>query len=435
MISILNNSVFLQRFLQSVLGAITLFFVANYLSVNTQGWYYTFSSIAAIYTIFDLGLSVVLVQLSAHLSNDLKWLDKGCFEGSGSRQFLKLVHQSTRFYLKLALVYLLAVGSLGIVFFVPKITSTNISLAWIFPWITLVFFTSLNLLTLPLISLIEGSGKVNEVYYLRMTQNLIGSLFLWAALISGYQLWALSMLPALGFLVSLIWLMRSKQMLLKAIFSKSELDFQWRDEVWPLQWRVGLSWLAGYLLMQIYTPILFHLDSAKVAGQMGLSLTLANMIGLLAQSWIARKLPDMGKFVANKDWVKFDQIFMHNFKLSLWIYLLGGLLLCFLCMLVNEFSSYGERILPILPFIGLLAVVLVNHINGSLASNLRSYKKEPLVFVSLIATLFTIPLALYGASKFSVNGVVVAILSVQLLFTLPVSIFYWLKFNREWRLD
>ena len=425
----------MQRFIQGILGVGTIFLVVHKLSQDQQGWYFTFSSIAAVYTIFDLGLSVVLVQLSAHLFSRLKWLDRGNFEGVMTKQFAKLAHQSVRFYLQLALFYLIIVGLLGIVFFSHKETHLALSSEWVIPWISLVFFTALNVLTLPFIALIEGSGRVSEVYHLRTIQSLLGSLFLWMALIFGYQLWALSMLPLISFLVVLIWLIYSKPVFLKTAFSKGVQDFHWKEEVWPLQWRVGLSWFAGYLLTQIYTPILFHFDGPKVAGQMGLSLTIANMLGLLAQSWIARRVPDMGKSVANKDWEKFDRMFKHDFKLSLLMYLLGGFLLCVLVILINDFSHYGERVLPILPFIGLLAVVLVNHITGALASHLRSYKKEPLVFISLISTLVTIPIALYGASEFSVNGVVAAILLVQLVFTLPVTIFYWFKFNREWRVD
>lgn len=429
-----KNPFFFQRAIQSSLGFITILVVVRFLSLNTQGWYFTFSSIAAIYTLFDLGLSMVLVHLSAHLFGSLEWTNQGGVHGLMSKRFSNLVQHSVRFYGRLSLLYLLIIGPIGILFFWFKKTNFDMDIEWLFPWISFVFFNALNVLFMPLIALIEGSGSVDEVCYVRILQNLLGSLCLWGALIWGAQLWALSMMPIMSFLVVVIWLIKFKPILLRTALFKRNQYFDWKQEVWPLQWRVGLSWIAGYLLTQIYTPILFYYDSPKVAGQMGLSLTIANMLGLLAQSWIARRIPDMGKSVANKDWEKFDLVFKHDFKLSLLMYLFGSLLLCLLLILINNFSHYGNRVLSLLPFIGLLAVVLVNHINGALASHLRSYKKEPLVLVSLISTLATVPLALYGASKFSVNGVVASILIVQIVFTLPVSVFYWFKFNREWRL-
>ena len=237
---ILSNTVFIQRLFQAFTGLVTMLLIARYLSPDLQGWYYTFSSIAAVYTLFDLGLSVVLVQLSAHLFSRLTWLGLGRIDGIQAGGFLKLTHQSVRFYVRLALLYLLIITPLGTVFFSYKAVDSGLIIIWIFPWFSLVVFTALNVLTLPFMALVEGSGKVNEVYYLRTIQNLLGSVCLWLALIFGYQLWALSMLPAVSFLVVFVWLIYSKPYFLKVACAKSEEDFRWKDEVWPLQWRVGL---------------------------------------------------------------------------------------------------------------------------------------------------------------------------------------------------
>lgn len=430
--TIFINPVFLQRLIQGALGLITLLFVTSFVSVELQGWYYTFSSLAAIYTIFDLGLSAVLVQLTSHIFSKVKWLPRGGVTGKGVDEFNSLLHQSVTFYIGLASLYLLIVTPVGVFFFSFK---EPVIIDWFLPWISLVTFTACNIFSLPFIALVEGSGRINDVYHLRIIQNILGSVFLWGALTFGYKLWALSMLPAVSFIIVLIWLIFLKPTFLMSSFYKRTGRVAWKEQVWPLQWRVGLSWLAGYLLTQIYTPILFHYDSPKVAGQMGLSLTIANMLGLLAQSWIARRVPDMGKSVANKDWEVFDKVFKHDFYVSLLMYLVGSALLISLVLVLNYATHYGERILPIIPFVGLLMVVLINHIAGAFASHLRAYKKEPLVFVTLISTLVTIPIALFGASEFSALGVIAAILLVQITFTLPVTVYCWLKFNREWRID
>lgn len=435
-IHFIQNPIFLQRLTQGFCGVLTIYFVTHYLNVQIQGWYYTFTAIAAIYTLFDMGLSVVLVQMSAHIFSRVKWLSNGMVDGQLALSFVRLCQHSARFYAKLSVLYLLIVGLFGFVFFSHKSSDLfDDPYGWLFPWCSIVIFTSLNILTLPYLALIEGSGKINEVYHVRIVQNLLGSLFLWGGLALGYQLWALSMLPMISFIVVLVWLIYVKRDLLIVSLVSGNDGFQWREEVWPLQWRVGLSWLAGYLLMQIYTPILFHFDSAEVAGQMGLSLTIANMLGLIAQSWIALKIPDMGRSVANKDWGEVDAVFKYVFFRSLLIYLAGAILLTSLIIILNLITNFGQRVLPITSFIGLLFVVFVNHVNGAFAAHLRSYKKEPLVFISVISTLITIPAALYGASVLSAMGVVAAILIVQIIFTFPVTFYFWMKLNREWRLD
>jgi hypothetical protein len=63
--------------------------------------------------------------------------------------------------------------------------------------------------------------------------------------------------------------------------------------MWSLQWQIGVSWLSGYFLMQINTRILFYYQGTNVAGQMGLSLNIAIMLGLLTQSWTTLSIPSM----------------------------------------------------------------------------------------------------------------------------------------------
>ena len=77
--------------------------------------------------------------------------------------------------------------------------------------------------------------------------------------------------------------------------------------------------------------------------------------------------------------------------------------------------------------------MLVNHVNGALAAQLRSYKKEPLVWVSLAGTILTVPAAFIAASYYSASGVVAVILSIQLILTLPLSVHLWAKYNKKWR--
>ena len=140
----------------------------------------------------------------------------------------------------------------------------------------------------------------------------------------------------------------------------------------------------------------------------------------------------MAQAVNQKNWQAFDQIFSRDFVVSVGFYILGMLAFCFLYHLISD-TKYIERILSFWPFLGLLVVVLINHINGALATHLRSYKKEPLVWVSLAGTMLTVPVAVISAAYYSVSGVVGSILLVQLLLTLPLSVHLWAKYNRAWR--
>ena len=428
---ILLNPIFLQRLVQGCTGLITLFLVTRYLSLDLQGWYYTFASIAGVWTLFDLGLSVVLLQFSAHFFYRLRWLLYGVIEGELSGKFHSLIKQSFTFYMGAALSYLVIVVTVGLVFFLQK---ENSLYDWILPWILLVIFSGLNMLPLPFISMVEGSGRIKEVYSLRIIQNILSSIALWSALISGYQLWAMVFVPMITFTVAILWLLFFKPILLTKILDNKIDTFPWRQEIWPMQWRVILSGFASYFLFQIYTPLLFYYESAKVAGQFGLSLTIVIMLSLLAQSLIARNVPNYAKAVAGKNWIKFDRMFKYDLIISTSLLLLGSIMVLTLSHYAHQITSHDQRILPIIPLAGLLFVFLVNHINLGMVSHLRAYKKEPLAFIFLISTFITIPIAMYSLTIFSVEGVVFSILFVQIFVTLPMTFFYWVKINKQLRI-
>ena len=414
----------------------TILLLTHFLTPIQQGWYYSFLSLAALYTLFDLGLSIVLVQFSAHLFINIKWLSKGCINGENGKLFLSLVGQSFRVYLLLGLAFVLLILPVGLYFFSQKSSLAGPLITnWQWPWIVLVMATAINILALPFLALVEGSGRVAEAYGVRLLQGVFGSIACWCVLISGWGLWAPAMIPALGFVVVLIWLLFCHSNLIKNALRTTDSSIKWSHEIWPLQWRIGLSWLSGYLLTQIYTPILFYYQGAEVAGQMGLSLTIANMLGLLAQSWIARRVPIMAQAAGRKDWKLLDAVFAKDFIVSMLAFIGGALLLCGLHIIFLEKTLYVNRVLSLWPFVGLMGIVFINNITVALAAQLRSFRKEPLVWVSLIGALVSVPTVLWSATYYSVEGLVIAILSIQLLFILPVSIYLWRKCNTQWRLE
>jgi hypothetical protein len=146
-------------------------------------------------------------------------------------------------------------------------------------------------------------------------------------------------------------------------------------------WLGLVKWI--FFLTQIYNPILFYYQGAEMAGQMGLSLTIANMLGLLAQPWIARRVPVMAQATGRTDWRLLNKVFVQDFIISVLAFLDGALVLGGLHYYFFKKTNYASRILSFWPFVGLMGIAFLNHINGALAAQLRSYSKESLVWASL----------------------------------------------------
>jgi UDP-2,4-diacetamido-2,4,6-trideoxy-beta-L-gulopyranose hydrolase len=121
-----------------------------------------------------------------------------------------------------------------------------------------------------------------------------------------------------------VWLARHHRRLVAIARDNPDETYRWRDEVWPLQWRLAINWLCGYLLTQINVPILFHTHGAVVAGQFGLSLTIVNTIGLISQSWLLRHVPGMAQAAAVRDWRLLDRLFWCDFGVTLGVFAAGA---------------------------------------------------------------------------------------------------------------
>jgi hypothetical protein len=425
--------ILLQRLWQALAGLVTMTLIAHFLTPVQQGWYYSFLSLAALYTLFDLGLSVVLLQISAHYSISISWLPKGGVTGNGVDRYSALLGRSTRLYLCLSLVFFVMVFSFGLWFFWAKNgISVSADGQWWKPWGTIIFFTALNILFLPIFALVEGSGRVHEVYTVRFAQGVLGSLACWLILTAGGGLWAAVMLPGMGFLAAMAWLIVTKPILLKTAWRNPGKQLVWRHEIWPFQWRVGITWISNYMLTQIYTPILFTAQGPVTAGQMGLSLTVVNMLGLLSHSFITQRIPAMAHAVGRQDWYSLDCNFKRDITLSISSCMGGGIILCGMHVLIGQ-THYAERILPFWPFVGLLGVTLVGNVNAALVAHMRSFCREPFSWVSLCGALLTCIGSIWGAGEYGAGGVVAVMLCVHVLFLLPLFLFFWQKINRTWR--
>ena len=430
-------AILLQRSWIAFSGLAVTVLVALCLTPQLQGWYYAFVSLAAVYTLFDMGLAQVLISVAPKLGG----LQGDAAVSTSTEQFKSLMRQSARLYSWLGLAYFVLIIPAGILFFWSGTRTEPIPRAeWLWPWISLVTATSSAIALMPFLALIEGGGKVTEVALLRLSQGVFGSLACWWMLWQGAGLWAVVMVPAVGVLVTSIWLkLRYSGLLVIAFDHGKEMrrhatqnSLTWSTEVWPLQWRFGMSWFASYMLTQIYTPMLFYLSGSVAAGQMGVSFAIANMLAVISNAWTSRHVSVMAQLVIDRDWLHLDRVFKKDIMHSTLFYVFSALVLC-LAHHVLEPTKYGQRVLPFWPFAGLLMIGLITHLTGSLASQLRAFQKEPLVWVMLLGAAFIVPLAFYAASHYAAAGVISVIFLVQAGFVLPASVLVWWRSQRELR--
>jgi O-antigen/teichoic acid export membrane protein len=427
--------IIVQRLWQGLAGLLTVLIITATLTSSQQGWYYTFVSIAALYSIFEMGLSSAIIQKTAEMFTKLNWLPSGSIEGKGSSEFMSFHSISVRVYVILAIAFFIISLIVGIYIFEHREGLGVPRAIWMPPWIALIFFTALNLLTLPFLAVVEGSGDIHEVYKVRLFQGIFGAILCWLILIFGGWLWAAAAIPIASFLVTCLWLSNKRSGLIKMIFNhSSNKKFNWIRIIWPHQWRLGLNWVSVFLMSQLATPILFYFCDPTVAGKMGLSLTITRMLGIISQSWITRRVPSMAQSVVRREWHILDSLFKKDFTYSMVIFILGtfGIILSYNLL---ENSRYVDRLLPFWQFFGLFIFEFFYQINGAFSAQLRSFRREPLVWIFATGSMMILVGSIIGAKQGSVGMMVAVMIGVQAIFVFPSSFMLWRHFNKTLRME
>jgi O-antigen/teichoic acid export membrane protein len=202
--------------------------------------------------------------------------------------------------------------------------------------------------------------------------------------------------------VSFSWLVWSKRAFFLHLV-RIEADrnlLNWWQEVWPMQWKIALSWISGYFTFQLFTPVLFAFYGAAVAGQMGMSLSISSALTTVAIAWVQTKAPLFGQLIARRQFVELDKVF---FRVLSQVGAIAGLMAAMIWVAVVflrvQRISWSERFLGPLPLGLLLLACCAQVVTYAFAVYLRAHKTEPLLACSIaVAVLTTISTYVLGRS-------------------------------------
>lgn len=225
-----------------------------------------------------------------------------------------------------------------------------------------------------------------------MLQSLVVMVMAWGAIASHHGLYACALLNFGAVLVGLCFVVKRRALLAALLrFPVRENAVAWHKEIWPFQWKIAVSWLCSYFMMQVLTPILFACQGPTEAGRMGLSLSIVGYLPVLVLSWMSTKAAPFGQLVKLGRFRQLDLVFYRTLRQSLVLMFLlaSG---CFVAVIgVGHVSSkIAARMespsifaLLLLTVVGVLAV-------QSWAVYLRSFKREPYLFQSTTVAALTV---------------------------------------------
>lgn len=367
--------------------------IAKLLSPEQQGYFYTFLSLTALNVFFELGLSYVVMQVAAHESATLTWNDEGTLGGDASRlaRIAALFRKAVRWYGVAALAMVALLIPAGLVFFGRAAVEAS-GVTWQLPWMLAAAAVALNLSITPFLAVLEGSGLVAQVTFVRAIGNIAKSVALWVALASGLGLFAVFLLNVAQFTWSAGWLLAKRRPFFADLWSRRAAahGFDWRREVWPFQWKIALSWLSGYFLFQLFTPLMFAFEGPVPAGQMGMSISVTSAILTVGMAWIQTKGAPLGRLIATRDFRALDGLFFRAMRQSFAVVALGQSAFWLAVYVLRTLQHpLAQRVLDPLPLALLAATAIVNQVIFAQALYLRAHKQEPFLWPSVFGAVAT----------------------------------------------
>lgn len=416
-----------------VAGGATVFLMPLWLTPTEQGYYFTFASVLAIQVFFELGLNQIVMQLVSHEVAHLTETPDGKLIGNefhlGRLSSLARLLQS--WYCVAAILFAFIGGIAGNVFFVQK--GTEPMSVWLGVWVVLICATAANLWLSPGLAVMEGCGKVGQVARLRLVQSVLGYGCLWITLLFGAGLWAATAVPVISVACTGYWLKSHGNLLRwlsnRVIDMKNQL--RWRTDVLPLQWRIALSWASGYLIFNLFTPMVFSRHGAVEAGRIGMALTVFSSISTIGMSWVNAKAPNLTMHISRGERKELNELFSALFLRSVIVVVLLCVLVVLMGMYLNKIGfPLMKRIASLDVLITLAVATIANSMVFAMAIYMRAYREEPMLMQSLVVAVLMVFVVYFGAGA-GVFAMMFFYMLTLVVVSVPWTTYLFLKYSHR----
>lgn len=400
---------------------VTLYFVTTFFSRETQGYYFTFLNLLLLQAVMEMGVGTVMVQFVSHEWSRLRFGADGRIEGSEESlsRLASLVRMGLRWYAAAALLFLLATGLPGRYFLAVRGSASEIET----PWWLLCVTVALAFPLVPLRSLLEGTDRIARAQTIGLAAGVASVVAGWGGIRYGAGLYVPAIVNGVLLIVNAALLIPSSLPYLRACRrtdGTGKPSVSWRNEFWPLQWRIALSWLCGFFMFQAFVPLIYYWYGPVEAGRMGATLSLFNAVNSFATAWIYATGPKMGILAARRDYRDLRHLVRRTLRQSLAAAAAAALgamavLLLMRHYRVPQFSRFSSLSSIALMLLAALALQVSNVETQAV----RFQKKEPFVTVSVIGAVTTLGLVSLLGSRYGIPGAAGGFAAAIGLFLIP----------------
>lgn len=414
-------------------GPITTVIIIFYLTPEFQGYFYTFIQVAAISHLSDMGLNTIFLFIISkkyslfHKSN-ASFSDQASSETTDLKSVLSLMY---KYLLIVPFIIFPIVYFFGLYFFNAK---DSFVIDWQFAWLVLSFVISIDVSSLFLIAHLEAFNKVKLSNQIKLIKSVVTSVSLWTLLMNNYGLLSIGYAVALGLIFFvLIYIYVFRKIILFTLVNRASSTINWREDIWPFQWKMAVTWIFGsYLLYNSNIIIVFYYLGPLKAGMFGLTFAVSELILTASHIWIEVITPKITYLVTEK---KYDQarklLTLRLIQTVVVTLILGIIFYLGLYIIKINYDFVYERFMPLYSIPLILIAGIIRHIIHAQTIFIRSHQKEDMMLSYVCAGVSSIIFTIALVPFLGLLGVCIAILMTRALVHLPTSTYTYYKFLQK----
>lgn len=425
----------LSRGWRAIGGLVSILLIAKFLTPETQGYFYTFQSLIALQVFVELGLVVVVVNVSSHEWVRLRLNEAGSIVGDDDAlsRLVSFGRKLASWYGGAAVLFVLLVAPGGAWFLAQRESPAD----WLAPWLVTVVFQGALLWATPFQALFEGCNQVVASQRFQLWQGILANVALWFCLASGAGLWSVAVLTGTQAVCTLYYLgVLQRSFFLPFLQQPRGQQIDWKHEVWPMQWRLAVQGIVNYFVYSMYTPVIFHYHGSVEAGRFGMTWQVFSVLQTVGLAWVQTRVPRFGMLTAQGNFEGLDRLWRQTVLMAIVVFALGmGAFLLCQTLLAHFDFEIGGRFLTIQVSMLLLPTGVLALWVQCAALYWRAHKAEPLGFSAAIPGLINGALVWWWAKNYGAAGGIVAYLVMLAIISAPLSLYLKRKVAHAYRLE
>lgn len=396
---------------------------AHFLHTQQLGYYFSFISILALFVIFELGLSQVLVISLASAS---VVSSNGC---NAKWQIILAVKTGFRQYITAMLAFFVFISLGGFLFLSLShggVDDLFNDQSWLLPWILAVFAYSLRFMLVFIEAWIEGTGGIAEVIATRSIAQIVWICGFFLTLTSGLNLYVIG----LSYLVLIsfsLWRyqahVRDLAAVLQTVHHSPDAPLMQSRPLASFQKQVSLTWIASYAISNIPVLVGFALLGPADAAKLGIALQIGAAIGVLSAALTTPRMALATRHEAEGRTQDFSHLFRSTLAISAaaaTLAAIAGMMIVIAApLLFVGFQNKLPAPIEALPFV---LASLCYAFMASVAVFSRAMLREVFAYPLGIAAVVSVVGSILLARQTGILGIGLAQLLPALLIVTPIAI-------------